>query len=120
MKKILLTLAFFLSFAVFSRSDPPAGYEEVYYYFNIKNWAEQYVVGATATVSDTTWIDWNGTSLIADCEGNIRIHFVYPSDPDAPISVHGLQVTFSSSGYQDCVYYLTSYKYVSIMMCSIH
>lgn len=120
MKKVILVLVCFLSFAVISHSDPPEGYAEMTYSFSIKNWAGQYIVGATATLLDDTWVDWVETNLVANDEGKITMHFVYPVDLDAPASVAGRRVTFSASGYQEAVHFLDSTKNVSIIMASSH
>ena len=120
MKKFLLTLAFFLSFAVISRSDPPAGYQEKTYTICVKNVAEQYIEGATAVLSNSSWVVSEGTSLTSNDEGIITIHFVYPNDPDDPVSVSGIQVTISATGYEDFVIILGSAPNMSIRMRLSH
>ena len=117
MKKFLLTLVFFLSFAAISRSDPPAGYTYDSYYFVVKNWQGQFITGATVSISDMSWVDMNASLLTSDAQGNITIRFIVPSDPDVlPPSFNGIQVTFSATGYQDAVYYLDSHRIISIIM----
>ena len=111
-----MALVCFLSFAVITHSDPPEGYQEAYYYFHVKNGAGQYIVGATAALSDSTWVDWGHTNLTSGVNGDITMHFVYPEDPDLNISVEGIQVTFSAYGYQNKVYYLGSSHSITIRL----
>lgn len=119
MKKFLLVLVCFLSFAVISHSDPPEGYMYYIYHFNIKNYQGQYLCGVTATVDDTTPIDLEVSSLISDCCGNITIYLLVPVDPDvsSPL-LDNIEVTFSASGYQDFAYYLGGQSLVSIVLAA--
>jgi hypothetical protein len=116
MKKLFLALVLFLSFAGVSRSDPPEGYQYRPYYFCVKNYQGQFILNATATVSDTSWLDMGASNLTPDNNGYINLFFLVPSDPDVAPSINGIQVTFSAPGYQDCVYYLDDYTIISIFM----
>ena len=117
MKKVLLIIVLFLSFAAISRSDPPIGFQYDTYDFTIRNWAGQYIVGAKATVSDSTWVDMGASTLQSDVNGKIIIKFLVPStdNESAPIFNRN-QVTFRASGYEDAVHPLDSHKSVVITM----
>ena len=62
MRKVLLILIFLLSFAIISHSDPPEGYKYREYNFSVRDCHGQYLPGATATISDTTWVDMGAST----------------------------------------------------------
>lgn len=109
MRKVLLILIFLLSFAIISHSDPPEGYKYREYNFSVRDCHGQYLPGATATISDTTWVDMGASTLTSGSNGGIIIRFLVPSDPEvSEPSFNGIQVTISANGYQDFVQILTS------------